>query len=276
MATYVIGDIQGCFNSFQQLLDKIAFSAKDRLWLVGDLINRGPSSVQVLRWLMQHQTQVVAVLGNHDLHSLVVAHGVVAAHRSDTLQALLEAPDRDELLHWLRQQKMAHHEGNYLLVHAGVLPQWDVPQVMALAGEVEQALRGQQYGEFLRHMYGNQPDYWHDALSGWDRLRVITNALTRLRICDQHGQMEFSFKGELGRIPAGYMPWYQVPQRATRSCVILFGHWSALGYQHSHNTIALDTGCLWGGQLSAYRLEDGSLWQVPCDPADQALHWSKH
>lgn len=269
MATYVIGDLQGCFNTLQQLLKQVGFNRQDRLWLVGDLINRGPDSLAVLRWLLQHQDQVTAVLGNHDLHALVVAQGVVPPHRSDTLDALLSAPDSAELLTWLRHQRLAYSEGSYLMVHAGVLAQWDVAQVLSLAHEVEQALRSEDYPAFLQHMYGNQPNAWHDNLVGWDRLRVITNALTRLRICDAQGSMQFAFKGQLKHIPAGYLPWYAMPQRASSSHTILFGHWSALGYQVSHGTIALDTGCLWGGMLTAYRLEDARLFQQACASSDR-------
>lgn len=269
MATYVIGDLQGCFLSFQQLLKKLSFGPSDQLWLVGDLINRGTGSLSVMRWLMQHQDQVTAVLGNHDLHTLVVAEGFVAPHRSDTLQALLDAPDAHDILHWLRHQRMAYQQDQFLMVHAGLLPQWDINQAMALAHEVELALRGEHYREFLRHMYGNQPDHWDENLQSWDRLRVITNAMTRIRICDAQGHMEFAFKGELSGIPAGFMPWYEVPNRASVGHTILFGHWSALGLQQLNNTISLDTGCLWGGELSAYRLEDGQLFQVPCHPDDR-------
>ncbi len=269
MASYVIGDLQGCFLSFQQLLKKIGFGQSDRIWLVGDLINRGTGSLPVLRWLMQHQDQITAVLGNHDLHALVVAEGFIAPHRSDTLQELLDAPDVDELLTWLRHQSMVHQQENFLMVHAGLMPQWNATQTMALAHEVEQALRSPYYRDFLRVMYGNQPNFWRDDLQSWDRLRVITNAMTRMRICDAQGHMEFAFKGQLANIPAGYQAWYQVPQRASLDHTVLFGHWSALGFQQHSNTISLDTGCLWGGLLSAYRLEDGELFQVPCEPDDR-------
>jgi len=273
MSTYVIGDLQGCFASFQRLLKHIHFSPSDHLWLVGDLINRGPDSLGVLRWLTEHEHQVTVVLGNHDLHALVVAEGFVKPHRSDTLQRLFAAPDADDLLTWLRHQRMAYFEEDCLMVHAGLLPSWNLAQVMSLAREVEQVLRGNHYQDFLRHMYGNQPDQWHEDLQAWDRLRVITNAMTRIRICDAEGRMEFAFKGSLADIPAGYQPWYAWPQRASQQVTVLFGHWSALGFQRAHNTIALDTGCLWGGELSALRLDDHQLFQVPCDPDDQPRHW---
>jgi bis(5'-nucleosyl)-tetraphosphatase (symmetrical) len=272
MATYAIGDLQGCFFSFKDLLKKIQFNpAHDRLWFVGDLINRGPGSLDVMRWMFEHQSSVVTVLGNHDLHTLVVAEGFVSAHRSDTIQSLLDAPDATELLGWLRQQPLVHFEHGYLMVHAGLLPDWTVDQAMALGAEVKLALQAPNYREFLKHMYGNDPKCWDDGLTGWDRLRVITNAMTRLRICSTKGEMEFKFKGELENIPNGYQPWFDLTQRASVNTPIVFGHWSALGLQHKNNVYSLDTGCLWGGQLSAMRLEDRQIFQVPCHPDDAPL-----
>jgi bis(5'-nucleosyl)-tetraphosphatase (symmetrical) len=272
MATYAIGDLQGCFFSFKDLLKKIQFNpAHDRLWFVGDLINRGPGSLDVMRWMFEHQSSVVTVLGNHDLHTLVVAEGFVSAHRSDTIQSLLDAPDATELLGWLRQQPLVHFEHGYLMVHAGLLPDWTVDQAMALGAEVKLALQAPNYREFLKHMYGNDPKCWDDGLTGWDRLRVITNAMTRLRICSTKGEMEFKFKGELENIPNGYQPWFDLTQRASVNTPIVFGHWSALGLQHKNNVYSLDTGCLWGGHLSAMRLEDRQIFQVPCHPDDAPL-----
>ena len=272
MATYAIGDLQGCFFSFKDLLKKIQFNpAHDRLWFVGDLINRGPGSFDVMRWMLEHQSSVVTVLGNHDLHTLVVAEGFVSAHRSDTIQALLDAPDAPELLGWLRQQPLVHFEHGYLMVHAGLLPEWTVDQALRLAAEVKVALQAPNYREFLKHMYGNDPKCWDDGLTGWDRLRVITNAMTRLRICSTKGEMEFKFKGELENIPNGYQPWFDLTQRASVNTPIVFGHWSALGLQHKKNVYSLDTGCLWGGHLSAMRLEDRQIFQVPCHPDDAPL-----
>jgi len=272
MATYAIGDLQGCFFSFKDLLKKIQFNpAHDRLWFVGDLINRGPGSLDVMRWMLEHQSSVVTVLGNHDLHTLVVAEGFVSAHRSDTIQSLLDAPDAPELLGWLRQQPLVHFEHGYLMVHAGLLPEWTVDQALTLAAEVNVALQAPNYREFLQHMYGNDPKRWDDGLTGWDRLRVITNAMTRLRICSTEGEMEFKFKGELENIPNGYQPWFDLTQRASVNTPIVFGHWSALGLQHKNNVYSLDTGCLWGGHLSAMRLEDRQIFQVPCHPDDSPL-----
>lgn len=269
MATYAVGDIQGCFTSFTHLLELIGFNpARDRLWLVGDLINRGPDSLAVLRWARHHQDALKVVLGNHDLHTLAVAEGFVAANRYDTLQPLLEAPDRDELLEWLRTRSLAHGEGDYLMVHAGVLPQWDAAQTLALAAEVEAVLRGDDYRYFLSHMYGNQPSYWNEELRGMVRLRVITNALSRLRVCTLDGGMDFRFKGELSNIPSGYLPWFELEGRNSRDTTLLFGHWSALGLMLRDNLVGLDTGCLWGGQLTALRLEDRRVFQVPCAAQD--------
>jgi bis(5'-nucleosyl)-tetraphosphatase (symmetrical) len=269
MATYAIGDLQGCFFSFQDLLKKIQFNTEhDRLWFVGDLINRGPGSLEVLRWIFERQSSVVAVLGNHDLHTLVVAEGFVSAHRSDTIQVLLDAPDANELLTWLRHQPLVHFEHGYLMVHAGLLPQWTIDEAMMLGAEVQAALQSDHYADFLKHMYGNEPVAWQQDLVGWDRLRVITNAMTRLRVCGQQGEMEFKFKGELNKIPDGYRPWFELEHRASIDTPIIFGHWSALGLKHTHNVFALDTGCLWGGQLTALRLEDKQIFQVPCNPKD--------
>ena len=276
MATYAIGDIQGCFHSFQSLLKKIQFNpVSDKLCLVGDLINRGAGSLEVLRWMFEHQSSIVTVLGNHDLHTLVVAEGFVSAHRSDTIQALLDAPDAEELLTWLRHQPLLHFEHDHLIVHAGLLPQWTATQAQSLAGEVHRVLRADNYREFLKHMYGNQPAQWDDALTGWDRLRVITNAMTRLRICSQTGEMEFKFKGELVNRPDGYAPWFEISSRASADTPIIFGHWSALGLHIANNVYALDTGCLWGGNLTALRLEDKTVFQVPChvDDAPISIHF---
>jgi bis(5'-nucleosyl)-tetraphosphatase (symmetrical) len=269
MATYAIGDIQGCYASFRHLLEEIGFSAsRDTLWLVGDLINRGPDSLAVLRWARQHEASLRIVLGNHDLHTLAVAEGFVAPHRSDTLQPILEAPDREELLTWLRGCDMAYGEDEYLMVHAGLLPQWDSVQALELAQEVETALRAADYRDFFAKMYGNHPNHWEQGLQGIDRLRLVTNALTRLRVCDTAGVMDFRFKGEVEDIPAGLMPWFDVPGRKSVDKTVIFGHWSALGLVLRDDVIALDTGCLWGGKLSALRLEDRRLYQVPCAPEE--------
>mgnify|MGYP000043478833 CR=1 FL=1 len=269
MATYAIGDIQGCFNAFQDLLAEINFDqTHDTLWLVGDIINRGSGSLEVLRWCYGHQKNIRMVLGNHDLHALVVAHGIVKAHRGDTLDEILAASDGEKLLLWLRCQPMIYHESNHLMVHAGLLPQWRVDDALLYAREVEQMLRSDNYLAFLKAMYGNWPTVWHASLDGMDRLRMITNAMTRLRVCSADGEMEFSFKGELTDIPENFMPWFDVPNRASKDTTIIFGHWSALGLQSRNNVYALDTGCLWGGQLTALNLETKQISQVPCNVKD--------
>lgn len=272
MATYAIGDIQGCYHAFQALLKRLKFNpAHDRLWLVGDLINRGSGSLEVLRWCFEHQHALRVVLGNHDLHALVVAEGIVNAHRGDTLDAILQAGDREQLLHWLRMQKLMHYEHGYLMVHAGLLPQWTTQQALSYAAEVEAVLHGDDYLDFFKQMYGNLPDHWDADLRGIDRLRVITNAATRLRVCDADGQMEFQFKGELEDIPPGYMPWFDVPQRASRDTQVIFGHWSALGLQQRDNIYALDTGCLWGGKLTAMNLDTKAITQVDSQALDKPI-----
>ena len=266
MAIYAVGDVQGCYAELQQLLEQVRFDpAQDKLWLVGDLVNRGPGSLEVLRLVKSLGDSAITVLGNHDLHLLAVAEGVAELHRTDTLDEILAAPDRGELLLWLRNQRLLHAQDGYVLVHAGLLPQWSVAQAASLAREVETALRGDDYGTFLARMYGNSPHNWDDGLTGYKRLRVITNAFTRMRICTAQGEMEFKFKSEVQNIPAGYMPWFEVPGRASADATVVCGHWSALGLKVTPQVIALDTGCLWGGPLSAIRLEDRLVFQVSCD-----------
>ncbi len=274
MATYAVGDIQGCATEFRQLLEHIHFDPViDKLWLVGDLVNRGPDSVGVLRLVKSLGDAAITVLGNHDLHLLAVAEGVAKVHRSDTLKEILQAPDRNELLDWLRAQRLLYSEGDRVLVHAGLLPQWSVVQAQMLANEIEAALRGKHYVDFLTQMYGNRPDHWENGLNGYKRLRTITNAFTRMRICSVRGEMEFDFKGEMQDIPPGYMPWFDVPGRNSARATVVCGHWSALGLKVTPNVIALDTGCLWGGPLTAIRLEDRTLFQVPCVTAPVARDW---
>ncbi len=274
MATYAVGDIQGCYHELEQMLKLVQFdNEKDRLWLVGDLVNRGANSLSVLRLVKSMGDTAITVLGNHDLHLLAVAAGVAELHHSDTLDEILAAPDRDELLTWLRQQRMLHVQDNFVLLHAGLLPGWTVQQAQSVAHEVEQALRGADYIPFLEKMYGNTPDHWDDALTGYNRLRVITNALTRMRICTVQGEMQFKFKCEAGDVPEGYLPWFDVPQRASAEATVVFGHWSALGLLVKPNVIALDTGCLWGGNLTAIRLEDRKLFQVQCTKQKTKKDW---
>lgn len=265
MATYAIGDIQGCFAAFRELLTAIAFDpAKDRLWLTGDLVNRGEDSIGTLRWCMEHDDHIVAILGNHDLHLLAVAEGFVPPHRNDTLAEILDAPDRAEVLDWLRRRPMLHREGDWLMVHAGLLPEWTPELAEALARELETVLRGPGHLDFLEHMYGNEPRRWDSRLSGQDRLRLIANAMTRLRYLHPDGDMEFQHKCGPADAPAGLIPWYEMPGRRSASVKVLFGHWSTLGLYARPDVVALDTGCLWGGRLSAIRLEDARVFQVDC------------
>jgi bis(5'-nucleosyl)-tetraphosphatase (symmetrical) len=240
------------------------------LWFVGDLVNRGPQSLATLRFVRELGERAVVVLGNHDLHLLALAEGRVAARKDDTLDEVIAAPDRRVLLDWLRQRPMIHLEGSHVLVHAGLLPQWDVAQAGALAHEVEGALRGPRHEAFLAELYGSRPDRWRDDLGGSDRLRVIVNAMTRLRFCTPEGVMEFETKGETTRAPEGYLPWFDVPGRKSAGSTIVCGHWSALGLRVTPNLLALDSGCVWGGRLSAIRLEDRRLVQVPCAEAGAA------
>ena len=263
MALYLIGDVQGCDAALSLLLQRLAFSpSRDQLVLLGDLVNRGPSSAAVLRRMMALQGAAQCVLGNHDLHALAVAHGVRPSHRNDTLGDLLKAHDSAVLLDWLRQQPLALSHHHCLMVHAGVLPAWGAEQTLALAGEVQAVLRGPEPDRFLSQLYGSQPRAWRDALQGADRLRLIVNAMTRMRFCTADGEMDFTAKGEAATAPAGCLPWFEVPGRRSASNTLVVGHWSALGVRLSPRLLALDSGCVWGGRLSALRLEDRTLFQV--------------
>ena len=265
MATYAIGDLQGCLSPLERLLEKVGFrSSHDRLWFVGDLVNRGSQSLATLRFVKSLGNRAICVLGNHDLHLLNVAAGYSTQHRDDTLDDILNAPDRDVLLEWLRHRPLMHVEGEYAMVHAGLLPEWDVQKARGLAAEVEAGLRGSAYLGLLENLYGNQPDRWSDALAGHDRLRVVINAMTRLRLCSTDGRMEFSHKGGIGHQPNGFMPWFAVPGRRSQDATMVCGHWSALGLRVEKNLLALDSGCFWGGQLSAVRLEDRQVFQADC------------
>jgi bis(5'-nucleosyl)-tetraphosphatase (symmetrical) len=281
MALYFIGDLQGCHEPLQRLLQRIDFSpSRDTLYLLGDLVNRGPDSLAVLRTVAQLGDSAQSLLGNHDLHLLTVGYGLRKQHKGDTLDAILQAPDLDGLLDWVRHRHMALHIKGWLLVHAGVLPQWTTAQTLALAEEVEQALRSAQAVEFLRTMYGNSPACWDDSLTGYDRLRVIVNALTRLRFCTPQGVMEFKAKGSADATPLGHLPWFDVPGRLTTGTPIAFGHWSTVGLDAPEgkpvmrqNTLALDTGCVWGNCLTAAKLSEApgsapgtfELFSVDCD-----------
>ena len=278
MALYLIGDIQGCDAALQRLLDRIAFSpSRDTIVLLGDLVNRGPDSAAVLRRVHGFGASALSLLGNHDLHLLGVAHGARKPSRKDTLAALLEAPDSEVMLEWVRQQHMALHMqiggGDLLMVHAGVLPQWTVGDTLVLAAEVESVLRGPALGEFLLGMYGNEPAQWNDTLTGGARLRAIVNALTRMRFCTAEGVMEFESKDGMRPGPEGFMPWFDVPGRKTANATVAFGHWSTLGWLSRPDLLSTDTGCLWGGCLSAVRigatLDERELIQVKCEQAQK-------
>ncbi len=251
----MIGDVQGCDEPLGRLLHELDFSpSRDTLYLLGDLVNRGPSSLQVLRRLIALQGSVHCLLGNHDLHLLAAAHGVRKPHRDDTLDDILNAPDHKALIDWLRQRPLALFEHGWLMVHAGVLPQWDVADTLARAHELQAALRSPDWTGFLQQMYGNEPAFWSNALTGADRLRVVVNAFTRLRFCTAQGVMDFESKEGEGCAPAGFMPWFDVPGRRTAGVPVAFGHWSTLGDVKRESILPLDTGCVWGGCLTAARI----------------------
>ena len=265
MATYAIGDLQGCFEPLERLLSRISFDrARDRLWFVGDIVNRGPESLACLRLVKGLGDCAVVVLGNHDLHLLCVAEGVEPARKRDTFAEVLQAPDREALLEWLRTRSLMHVEGRFAMVHAGLLPEWPVDEARALAREVEAVLQGPGHRDFLDRLYGDEPARWSDSLRGIDRLRVIVNAMTRLRVCEADGAMALSFKGEPGESSGGLIPWFDMPARRNRDHTIVFGHWSALGLAVRPDVLGLDSGCVWGRALTAVRLEDRALFQVDC------------
>lgn len=271
MTIYAIGDIQGCYKPLMKLLGQVKFApGRDQLWCVGDLINRGPKSLDTLRYLRDIGDATQIVLGNHDLHYLAIYYGCAPARNKDTLQKLLEAPDGDELSDWLRHKPLAHYDSietrmgiqNYLMVHAGVAPQWSLQKTLDCAAEVELALEGGNFRKYLEMMYGDRPDRWTNDLAGWDRLRVITNYLTRLRFCTEEGTMDLNVKEGLAYAPPGFKPWYAF-ERITPKANILFGHWAALeGITGRENVYALDTGCVWGRELTMMRLEDHKLFSV--------------
>lgn len=267
MAVYAIGDVQGCYAGLRALLDKLKFDpASDTLWFTGDLVNRGPQSLEVLRFVSAIPG-VVSVLGNHDLHCLAVASGQAPEKKNDTFNSLFAAPDRDALLSWLRQRPLLHHDDKLevSLVHAGLLPSWDVSEATRCAREAEHAIARSDKNELFTHMYGDTPDRWQESLDGWARLRIIINAFTRLRYCHADGRLDLRPKMAPGRQPAGLLPWFQVPGRLSQSNRILFGHWSTLGVWNQDNVIGLDSGCLWGGRLTAVRLDGPAQFtDVPC------------
>lgn len=265
MKTFAIGDLQGCAADLDLLLAQIDRHSPDaQLIFVGDLVNRGPASLRTLRRVHALGDRARTVLGNHDLHLLAIACGARARGRMDTMQEILEAPDRDTLLTWLRHQPLALFEQGHLIVHAGVLPQWTAAQVISLSEEIATQLRGPHWQDFLRTMYGNTPLRWQDDLHGEERLRCIVNGLTRLRFCTADGAMEFDTKEGPGKPPAGYLPWFDVPGRKTADVTVVFGHWSTLGLIQRPHLLGIDSGCVWGGRLSAISLPDRALLQIDC------------
>ncbi|MEP6702496.1 MAG: symmetrical bis(5'-nucleosyl)-tetraphosphatase, partial [Betaproteobacteria bacterium] len=259
-----IGDIQGCYDELRELLDLVGFDpARDRLWFVGDLVNRGPGSLQTLRFVKGLGAAAITVLGNHDFHLLRLAAGFGNEHRGDTLREILDAPDREELVDWLALRPLAHRDGKWLLIHAGLLPQWSAEKVLVLAREVEAELRSDRRSSFLETLYGDEPDAWDDALKGCERLRVIVNALARLRFCKADGTMEFKEKRGAAFAPDGYRAWFAQPDRASADHTVICGHWSTQELMLTPNVMMLDSGCLWGGALTALRLEDRQVYQVP-------------
>lgn len=275
MAIFAIGDIQGCYDELHRLLGRINYDpSADTLWFAGDLVNRGPQSLESLRFVKKLGEHAVCVLGNHDLHLLALAAGINRHKPSDTLDAVLSAPDRDELLDWLRHRPLLHHDATlgYTLVHAGLAPQWDLATAGKCAHELESRLRSNDYIEFLSDMYGNQPTHWSPELQGIERLRFIVNCFTRIRYVSAEGDLNLNSKGAPDTQPAGFVPWYAVPDRKNADLHILFGHWSTVGKVAGHNVYPLDTGCVWGGQLSALRLdsEDSGGWYcVDCPGAQK-------
>jgi bis(5'-nucleosyl)-tetraphosphatase (symmetrical) len=265
---YLVGDVQGCAGALERLLAEIAFSpSRDRLYVLGDLVNRGPASLATLRLLRQLGSAATCLLGNHDWHLLAVATGVRKKHRSDTLDDILDAPDREAWIEWLRQRRMAVHESGWLMLHAGVVPAWDVAQTLALAADLERALRSAPLREFLDAMFGNEPRQWRDSLAGEARLRFTLNTLTRIRFVSADGTLDFATKDGADAAPPGFFPWFEARGRRTEGTPIAFGHWSTLGLVDRPDLLGLDTGCVWGGRLTAVRIDGGAreIFQVACD-----------
>lgn len=263
MAIYAVGDVQGCLEPLRRLLHKVRFDRRrDRLWLAGDLVNRGPDSVGVLRFVRSLGRAAVVVLGNHDLHLLARVYTNAESRRRDTLGQVLEAPDRKELLDWLRRQPLMHVAHGWAMVHAGLLPEWSVSRARELAREVEEELRGRRPKRLFEEMYGDSPARWSDDLRGADRHRVIINAMTRMRMLDEDGEMVMGYSGHPSDAPRGLSCWFDARPRASRGTPILFGHWAALGLMKRRELVALDTGCAWGRRLTAVRLSDRKVFQV--------------
>ncbi len=270
MAIYAIGDVQGCFDELTALVEKIAFKPElDQLWFVGDLVNRGPKSLETLRWVKSLGGAAITVLGNHDLHLLAAYAKVKPVAKSSSLAPTLRARDAEELVDWLRHRPLMHYDSrlNIAMVHAGLVPQWNIANALACAKEVEEILRSKKYMDFLKNMYGDTPNQWDKTLTGWARLRVITHSFTRLRYCDPGGTMNLTDKGPPGTQGPRIQPWYKISSRKSKNTTIVFGHWSTLGYRDTHNVIATDTGCLWGGSLTAVRIGGAKnrKYQIACE-----------
>ena len=267
MSIYVVGDLQGCLDPLHRLLEQAAFDpVQDQLWSAGDVVNRGPQSLQTLRYLYQLGNAFRMVLGNHDLHLLAVAHNIGNLKPKDTLQEILDAPDRQQLLEWLQQQPLLIRDHGYCMVHAGIPPQWSLDTAEQLSKEVESALTGNDAKSYFDAMYGNQPEIWSDDLTGTERLRAITNYLTRMRFCTAQSQLELTHKRGPKQAPKGYAPWFSHPERLTKDDKILFGHWASLeGKDCGDNLYPLDTGCVWGGKLRMIRLGDEQTFETDCE-----------
>jgi len=273
MATYAIGDLQGCYDSLLRLLDKLNFdNTNDKLWFAGDLVNRGPDSLSTLRFVKSLGDSAISVLGNHDLHLLAIANGVKTTHSPD-LQRILDAPDRDELLQWLSTRALLHHDAahDFTLTHAGIYPLWTLQQAQTYATELENELKN-NLNEFLNNMYGDKPDKWNEYLTDFDRLRFICNCFTRMRYCHEDGSLDLTCNGAPGTVPEGTLPWFEIPERQIKDEALLFGHWSTLGMINKKNVYPLDTGCVWGGKLTALKLETAEYISIDCpgdaNPAD--------
>jgi bis(5'-nucleosyl)-tetraphosphatase (symmetrical) len=260
--TFAIGDVQGCFIQLEQLIKKIGRTNIEQLWFTGDLVNRGPQSLDVLRWCVANKHWIRVVLGNHDLHLLALSAEIRQARADDTLTPILNAPDKEELLGWLRQQPLAHHAKDHMMVHAGLLPQWSVAHALELSNEVSHRLKSDGWRDFLSTMYGNYPSDWHPYHRGSERARVVINAMTRLRFCTADGSMEFATTEGASAAPNGYFPWFRISSRFAEDTKLVFGHWSTLGLINENNLLGIDTGCVWGGKLTAIELTNSPSRQI--------------
>ena len=265
MSIYAIGDIQGCYDELLRLLDAIRFNENaDQIWFAGDLVNRGPKSLETLRFVKSLGDAAITVLGNHDLHLLATACAIRSERKKDSLSQVLEAPDRDELMDWLRHRPLFHYNDDFCLIHAGLPPQWDFETTRTMALQAEAALKSPDYRIFLKKMYGNKPNIWSESLKDVERLRFIVNCFTRMRFCDSNGRLDLAHSGPVGSQPKDLKPWFALPHRKSADMKIIFGHWSTLGYYKGHNCYCIDSGCLWGGQLTALHLGE-NIYRVSID-----------